>query len=244
MVPGMRVISLCLASLLMVAPGTASADALEQAAQAYKDGVAAFKAEEFPTALGLFERAYKLDPSPILIYNLARTHEEMGHASEAIDHFELYLTRVPGAADRADVERRVRVMKKILEQVKPEPEPEPVEPSPPPTRAPASPPLSSLRPYAYSAFGLSAAALGAGVFYWVQLGAAESDHDSAATGDAKVRTAGEADDAALGLNIAFSVAGAAAAAGAVLWFMEPDMQVAPSVAAGPDGGFVGLTGRF
>ena len=244
----MRVICLCLASLLMAAPASASEGALEQAAQVYQEGVAAFKAKAFPQALELFERAYKLDPSPILIYNLARTHEEMGHAAEAIDHFGLYLTRVPGAADRADVERRVRVMKKILEQVKPEPvEPPPVadpEPPPPVVQPAPRPAPSSLRPYAYSAFGVGAAALGVGVFYWVRMGNAESEHEGATTGDDKVRTAGDAEDAALVVNIAFGLAGAAAAAGTVLWFMEPDMEVAPSVAAGPDGGFVGLTGRF
>lgn len=90
--------------------------AKERAAAAYREGSAAFKAGRFAKALESFEKAYKLDPSPILLYNLARAYEEMGNAEKAIENFELYLARVPDAPDRAEVETRIRVTRKMMER--------------------------------------------------------------------------------------------------------------------------------
>lgn len=108
------------ALVFMVATAPAVAEtAKERAAAIYQEGVAAFRAGDFPKALELFDKAYKLDPSPILIYNLARTHEEMGNAAQAVEHFELYLAREPDSPDRADIETRIRVTRKLLEQQQP-----------------------------------------------------------------------------------------------------------------------------
>ncbi|MCA9559336.1 MAG: tetratricopeptide repeat protein, partial [Myxococcales bacterium] len=102
-----------------------------QATEAYEAGVAAFKAKDFAEALARFERAYKLDPSPVLLYNLARTHQEMRHWTQAIEHFELYLARVPDGDDRADVEARVRTMRNLLAEIEAaKAEPPPAEPPP------------------------------------------------------------------------------------------------------------------
>lgn len=112
-----------LIATVLVAPGLIASPVLavepsaqHQAAQAYAAGAAAFKAKQYAVALASFERAFKLDPVPILLYNIARCHEEMGNAQEAVTGFRLYLTRAPQAADRADVERRIRVMEAILKR--------------------------------------------------------------------------------------------------------------------------------
>lgn len=81
----------------------------------YNEGKAAFQSQQFGQALTKFEQANVLDPSPILVYNIARCHEEMGQAEAAIRYYELYLDVDPQASDREDVERRVRVMKAILQ---------------------------------------------------------------------------------------------------------------------------------
>ena len=86
-------------------------EAKAQAKAAYAEGVTAFRGEKFPTALTHFERAFKLDPAPVLLYNLARCHEELGDYPKAIEHYELYLTRQPQATDRVNVQERVRQMK-------------------------------------------------------------------------------------------------------------------------------------
>ena len=89
--------------------GSTGAKALAKAA--YTQGVTAFRGEKFPTALTHFERAYKLDPVPVLLYNLARCHEELGDYAKAIENYELYLTRQPKATDRVNVQERIRQMK-------------------------------------------------------------------------------------------------------------------------------------
>lgn len=216
-----------------------SEQARTQATTAYDAGVAAFKAKDYAEALARFERAYKLDPSPVLLYNLARTHQEMRHWTQAIEHFELYLARVPDGDDRGDVEARVRTMRNLLaelEAAKAE-QPPPAEP-PPPEPPPAEPPVTeartepgtSLRPYAYTAAGLTVAAAGVAIYFGVEASAAEEDHAAAKTGPDKADTAQQAEDAALAANLAWGGAGLFAAAAVTLFLLEPD---APNVALTP-----------
>ncbi len=216
-----------------------------QATTAYDAGVAAFKAQNYAEALERFERAYKLDPSPVLLYNLARTHQEMRHWTQAIEHFELYLARVPDGDDRADVEARVRTMRNLLAEIEaakadppPPVEPPPAEAPPPaetpppetPTAEARTAPGPSLRPYAYTAVGLTAAAAGVAIYFGVEASGAEDDHASARTGPDKADTAQRAEDAALAANLAWGGAGLFAAAAVTLFLLEPE---APAVALQP-----------
>ncbi len=107
------------ALLAMLAAGVARAaepSAKQLAAAAYAAGTESFQNGDFRSALESFEKAYKLDPSPVLLYNLARAYEEMGNGERAIENFQLYLARQPDAADRAEVETRIRVTLKMLER--------------------------------------------------------------------------------------------------------------------------------
>lgn len=84
-----------------------------QAAALYKEGAGLFKLGKFKEAAGRFQAAYNLDPSPILLYNLARAAEEQGEAATAVGHYKAYLARYPQAEDRAEVERRIRVLEAV-----------------------------------------------------------------------------------------------------------------------------------
>jgi tetratricopeptide (TPR) repeat protein len=110
------VLGLLLLSAVLTAPPSAADRA--EAGRIYDLGAAAFRAEDYDAAIAHFESALRLDPSPILLFNLARSHEEAGNASAAIGNFERYLEAWPEADDRADVERRIRVMRAIDEQVR------------------------------------------------------------------------------------------------------------------------------
>ena len=107
-------------ALLLVcvfAPSPAAAQtAVEKARTAYDEGRAAFAGGDFLTALERFERAYLLDNAPALIFNMARAAEEAGLAEKAVTYYELYLDRNPTGSDRAEVERRVRVARAMLER--------------------------------------------------------------------------------------------------------------------------------
>jgi tetratricopeptide (TPR) repeat protein len=100
------------------------ASAKTQARAAYEAGVVAYKAKNYDAALAQFEAAFQLDPSPVLLFNLARVHEARGATRKAIAHFERYLARVPKADDRAAVEQRLvrlRAQQQTLQPVEAEP---------------------------------------------------------------------------------------------------------------------------
>lgn len=104
-------LSLCLPC---VPHAQAVKDPIEEAGRLYQEGVKLFKDGAFPQAAEKFQAAYNLDPSPILLYNLARAAEEMGDASGAIGHYRAYLVRFPEAEDKAEVERRIRILDAVL----------------------------------------------------------------------------------------------------------------------------------
>lgn len=83
------------------------------AAKLYGEGVGLFKQKQYLPAAEKFSAAFALDPSSILLYNLARAREENGDADEAVDHYREYLKRYPQAEDRAAVEQRVRILEAV-----------------------------------------------------------------------------------------------------------------------------------
>ena len=213
-----------LVAVALLAAPAAAQTAVEKARAAYDAGVEDFRAKRYPAALQHFERAYKLDPSPVLIYNLARAHEEMGHAALAIEHYELYLARLPDASDRADVERRIRVMRAILEREQ---------------AAEAAGP--NLMPYAYLSAGVGAAVLTAGIGLGVAAADAESTHEGATTGREKRDSADDAESLSTWANVSYAVGGLLIATGVTLWLVDDD---GAAVALSPTPGGAALVGHF
>lgn len=105
-----------LAALCAGAPAVQAANTAvaEQAKTLYEQGVAAFKAGDYPAAAAKFQNAYNLDPSPILLYNLARATEKTGDATGAVKHYKTYLTRFPDAEDKGEVKRIIEVLEAVL----------------------------------------------------------------------------------------------------------------------------------
>ncbi|MEJ7732675.1 MAG: tetratricopeptide repeat protein [Polyangiaceae bacterium] len=69
----------------------------------------------FPEAVALLEQAYALDPKPVLLYNIARAHQESGDARRAIDAFRRYLTADPEASDHDAVTARIAALEREVE---------------------------------------------------------------------------------------------------------------------------------
>ncbi|MCA9525851.1 MAG: hypothetical protein KC549_06090 [Myxococcales bacterium] len=100
-------------------PGPVVSDADRARAQAlYEEGVGYFKGQAYPVAMDKFAAAYALDPSPILLYNLARAAEESGEADAAVEHYRAYLEKFSNAEDRPEVERRIRILTAVLRNAK------------------------------------------------------------------------------------------------------------------------------
>ncbi len=118
-----RPLALAVALCSVVAPSTvlaapAGPSRAVQAQVLYDLGVAAFRGRDFVKADRYFQDAFKLDPSPVLLYNLARAAEERGEAKLAIGRYRRYLKDYPNAEDSAQVQQRVRVMDAVLRKAK------------------------------------------------------------------------------------------------------------------------------
>ena len=222
-----------LTAIAMLAPTDAQADAKSDARVAYQEGTGHFKAGRHPQALAAFEQAFKLDPSPVLLYNIARCHEEMGDVAQARSNFETYLKRVPDAADRADVERRIRVMQAVADRSRPAPD-----------RAVDTRVVSQAEPpyLAYGLVGTGVVSIAIGAFLGAKAGTLDDDYTAEVTDAQRKQTLGDdAESTALWANVAFGAGSALLIGGAVLWFLDaPDAPVSAFV--GPN--TVGIHGHF
>jgi len=70
-----------------------------------------YRAQHFEAAARLFERALAAAPrDPATHYNLARSHDRLGDAAQAVRSYRNYLALKPGATDRAKVAARVATL--------------------------------------------------------------------------------------------------------------------------------------
>jgi tetratricopeptide (TPR) repeat protein len=180
---------------------------LNESAEHYREG-------RFSEAAELLREAYEIEPEPVLLYNLARALEGMGDLHGAVEAYEGYLEGEPEANDRGAIEARLETLRRqieALERVDPDPEPEP-EPDPEPDRLLDDVEIDdetsggpSPAPWIVTGVG------GAGLIAGAVLGVlAQLRHDDAVVAPIqteRVALAGEADDLALGANIAFAAGG-------------------------------------
>ena len=74
------------------------------AGDAFTQAVAADKAGDLRTALGLYEKAFAISPHPSTIYNIADVQRRLNLLPLALKSYETYLAITPNAADKKDVE--------------------------------------------------------------------------------------------------------------------------------------------
>jgi len=97
-----RFISAAAAALaLLGAAGAAHADAFKSE---YDKGAAAFAAGDYAGALASFEKAYKIKPHPLCLFNMGQAHRKMEHIDEAIAAYEKYLATKPAPDLKAETE--------------------------------------------------------------------------------------------------------------------------------------------
>lgn len=234
------VAALTLSVGLTLAPkAAAAANATADAKAAYDRGTVHFKARDFGAALADFEKAYKLDPSPVLLYNIARCHEEMGEVDKAKANFTAYLKRVPNAPDRADVERRIRVMEAVAARTSRAPVTAAGAPGVGDSVQPRSSGPSAL---VWGVLGAGTAAIIAGAIFGLHATDLDTQYTEELDDPRRKRTlADDAEAAALRANIGYGVGGALLAAGVLLWVLDDD---APGVAPTATPGGFGIVGRF
>ncbi|MEZ4463551.1 MAG: PEGA domain-containing protein [bacterium] len=107
--PGRAVAGL-LAVALAASPALAQTEPPPAAKAAYDAGVAHFQAGRYTDAIAEFNKAYRLGPNPVLVFNMARAFEELGDFASATEFYKRYLQMAPEAADRQVVEESLRTL--------------------------------------------------------------------------------------------------------------------------------------
>ena len=92
------------------APQTAFAqeDSMTRARTHYEKGRRFFKEGRYDDALRELDKAYRLDPSESLVFNIARVHEERGDLISAVRYYKSYLAINPRAKNARDVRNTIR----------------------------------------------------------------------------------------------------------------------------------------
>lgn len=80
----------------------------------YEQGVQAYRAQRYRTAIEHFLAADNLAPSPALSYNVARAYEKLDEAPRALEYYRTYLRRGADPKNEAEVRTRVREISTLL----------------------------------------------------------------------------------------------------------------------------------
>lgn len=136
-------------------PAPARADAAADRAKAhFKRAKNLYDLGEYRQAMDAFKAGYQEKEDPIFLYNVAQCHRMLGESAEAIRMYRSYLRNAPGAPNRAEVDKRIDEMEKLVAGGGPAavapppaaptpPPPTPAVPTPPPSPAPSPVPSPS-----------------------------------------------------------------------------------------------------
>jgi tetratricopeptide (TPR) repeat protein len=140
-------VSLALAALPSPASLAAPAAAVREAKQHFRRGATEYNLGHFQEAIAEFEKAYQLDPSPILLFNIGQAHRKLGNGSQAIFFFRRYLNEDPETKDRPKVEQWIHELEEAAAR-QPAPTPERGTPSTSPTPTTPTPTTTAPPPLA------------------------------------------------------------------------------------------------
>ncbi|MEP6654807.1 MAG: hypothetical protein ABJA82_15700 [Myxococcales bacterium] len=81
------------------------------------DAVAQYNLGHFAEASALFEKAYRIDPAPVLLFNIGQCHRRLGNNDLALFFYRQYLGQAPvNAPERPDVLKRVADLERSLKE--------------------------------------------------------------------------------------------------------------------------------
>jgi tetratricopeptide (TPR) repeat protein len=116
------VITLAALSALAFATGAARAERPEahgkEAAVYFDRGALNYNLGHFQEATAAFEKAYEIEPSPILLFNIAQCQRQLGNNDRALFLYRRYLEQAPKAPNRADVTRRIAEIEQSIRDEK------------------------------------------------------------------------------------------------------------------------------
>ncbi|HEX4459642.1 MAG TPA: hypothetical protein VIA18_16800 [Polyangia bacterium] len=118
-------------SLVLATVASFAADAhaqdFEAAGKHFSAAQEAFGARKFKTAASEFEAAYAISKDPVLLFNIGESYEKAGDGVKAIASYRQYLKDQPQAADKPDVQKRIRAIEakhmRLVDQSAPDDKP-------------------------------------------------------------------------------------------------------------------------
>ena len=105
-----------MAAFLTLSAGVARGDDQGTARDHYIKGTRAYELGLYDEAIAEYMAAYKSKDDPALLFNLGQAHRLAGHAAEALRFYKTYLSKLPEAANRADVESKLRELKDLVDK--------------------------------------------------------------------------------------------------------------------------------
>src|SRR4029077_20410488 len=107
-------VAITVLGLLCALPARAQTN---RAAKAHAEkGTREYNLGHFAEAIAAFEKAYEIDPAPILLFNIGQAHRQTGNNERATFFYRRYLEQAPNAPNRAQVEKRVHELDEIIEK--------------------------------------------------------------------------------------------------------------------------------
>jgi hypothetical protein len=107
----------CIAVLCLTLSATAQTATQKDAKAIVDDAVSQYNLGHYAESAGLFEKAYQLDPAPILLFNIGQCHRRLGNNDLALFFYRRYLEQAPpDAADRANVIQRVADLERTVRE--------------------------------------------------------------------------------------------------------------------------------
>jgi hypothetical protein len=83
----------------------------------FDQGVQEYNLGHFTEAIAEFEKAYRADPTPIMLFNIAQSYRQLGNRERALFFYRRYLEQAPpDAPNRSEVEQRTKELAQSLEQ--------------------------------------------------------------------------------------------------------------------------------
>lgn len=109
----------CLALCLSLSLTTREVDAQTkskraEAQEVFKDGQDDFNAGFYKEASTKFLRAFQLDPHPVIMYNVARAHEETGELIKSLQYYRLLLGLKPSKRVRREANAKIEEIELFL----------------------------------------------------------------------------------------------------------------------------------
>jgi len=107
----MKRVCVIVAATVLLAGATAFADARQH----FMAGQDYYTQGRYEKAIAEFEEAYRLDPRPLLLYNIGQAWEKLGDLVKAVDFLKRYLEADPNNEDRTTLLNKVASLQERLD---------------------------------------------------------------------------------------------------------------------------------